>query len=361
MDFSLSAQQRELQDSLGKALATISPLARVRRHADEGGGFAGDVWQGLVELGVPGLLVSEEFGGLGMGLLDAALVAEMLGRHVVPAPFVGPTVVAPLAIAAAANETQQRELLPRIAAGTLRIGVALSERFAGARGGAGVTCRDGRVHGRSLFAIDAAGADAFLVADDAAGLHLVDRAATGLVVTPLDTVDITRSTARLDFDGVQAEPLPRADAATLQRLGAAIRVALAADMLGASWNMIDQAVEYAKVREQFGRAIGSFQSVKHLCAEMAAEIEPGRALIWYAGYAQDHGLPDAAIAAAHAKAYLAEAARFVSRAATEVHGGIGITDVLGLHYWFKRNAWGYQAFGSPERLREAAAELQALV
>ena len=125
--------------------------------------------------------------------------------------------------------------------------------------------------------------------------------------------------------------------------------------------LLNRAVEYAKVREQFGRAIGSFQSVKHLCAEMAAEIEPGRALVWYAGYSLDHGLPDASLASAHAKAYLAEAARFVSRAATEVHGGIGITDVLGLHYWFKRNAWGYQAFGSPERLREAAAGLQALV
>ena len=361
MDFSLSAQQRELQDSLDRALATISPLARVRRHADEGGAFAADVWQGLVELGVPGVLVSEEFGGLGMGLLDAALVAEVLGRHVVPAPYVGQIVVAPLAIAAAGSETQQRDLLPRIATGTLRIGVALSEHFAGTRAGAGVTCRDSRLHGRSLFAIDAAGADAFLVADNAKGLHLVDRDAAGLVVTPLNTVDITRSTECLDFDGVQAEPLPGADAATLQRLGDAIRATLAADMLGTSWKMIAQAVEYAKVREQFGRAVGSFQSVKHLCAEMAAELEPGRALVWYAGYALDRGLPDASVAAAHAKAYLAEAARFVSRAATEVHGGIGITDVLGLHYWFKRNAWGYQAFGSPERLREAAAAMQALV
>ena len=361
MDFRLSAQQRELQDSLDKALGTISPLARVRRHADEDGSFAQDVWQGLVELGVPGLLVSEEFGGLGMGVLDAALVAEMLGRHVVPAPYVGPIVVAPLAIAAAGSDTQRRDLLARIAAGTLRIGVALSEHFAGARAGAGVTCRDGRLQGRALFAIDDSGASAFLVADAASGLHLVDRDATGLVVTPLDTVDTTRSTARVDFDGVQAEPLPRADAATLQLLGDAIRVTLAADMLGASWKMIDQAVEYAKVRKQFGRPIGSFQSVKHLCAEMAAEIEPGRALVWYAGYSLDHGLPDASLASAHAKAYLAEAARFVSRAATEVHGGIGITDVLGLHYWLKRNAWGYQAFGSPERLREAAAGLQALV
>jgi alkylation response protein AidB-like acyl-CoA dehydrogenase len=98
--------------------------------------------------------------------------------------------------------------------------------------------------------------------------------------------------------------------------------------------------------------------VKHLCAEMAAELEPARALLWYAAYALDEGLADATLASLHAKAHLAEASRFVSRAATEVHGGMGITDALGLHYWFKRNAWSYQAFGSPERLREQAARLQ---
>ena len=99
---------------------------------------------------------------------------------------------------------------------------------------------------------------------------------------------------------------------------------------------------------------------QHLCAEMAAELEPARALLWYAGYALDQNLPDASLASVHAKAYLAEASRFVSRTATEVHGGMGITDALGLHYWFKRNAWSYQAFGSPERLRDEAARLQAL-
>ena len=360
MDFSLSPEQRELQDALDKALATVSPLARVRRHVEERGAFAQDVWQGLVGLGVTGIVVGEAFGGLGLGLLDAALVAEAFGRHVVPAPFLGPAVLAPLAIASAGSDAQQRDMLPRIAAGTLRIGAALSEPMAGARVGARVAWRDGRLHGRALFAIDDVGASRLLVADVAAKLHLVDRDAAGLTVTALDTVDCTRATARLDFDGVQAEPLPHADAGTLRRLTDATRVMLAADMLGASWKMLDQAVEYAKVREQFGRPIGSFQAVKHLCAEMAAELEPGRALLWYAGYALDQNLPDASLASVHAKAYLAEASRFVSRTATEVHGGMGITDALGLHYWFKRNAWSYQAFGSPERLRDEAARLQSL-
>ena len=358
MDFSLTAEQRELQESLDKALAKICPLERVRRHADARDTFAEDVWKGLVDLGVTGLVVAERFGGLGQGVLDAALVAESLGKHVVPAPYLGAVVLAPLAIAEAGSEAQQREWLPRIASGDLRVGVALSEPTAGQRAGAGVACRGGRLQGRSLFVVDAAGAQRFLVVDEVGGLHWVDRDAAGLVVTPLETIDSTRSTARLDFDGVTGEVLGRGSANVLQRLADVARVVQAADMLGASWRMLDQAVEYAKVREQFGRPIGAFQAVKHLCAEMAAELEPARALLWYAGYALDEGLADATLASLHAKAYLAEASRFVSRAAIEVHGGMGITDALGLHYWFKRNAWSYQALGSPERLREQAAQLQ---
>ncbi len=360
MDFSLTPDQHELQAALDKALAKISPLERVRRHAQARESLAADVWRGLVEFGVAGLVVAERFGGLGLRVLDAALVAEMLGKHVVPAPFLGAAVLAPLAIAEAGSDAQQRAWLPRIASGELRIGVALSEPTAGRRAGTGVACRDGLLTGRSLFVVDTAGAERLLVVDEAGALHLVDREAAGLVVTPLETIDSTRSTARLDFDAVRSDPLECGGAGVLQRLTDVARVVQAADMLGASWRMLDQAVEYAKVREQFGRPIGAFQAVKHMCAEMAAELEPARALLWYAAYAIDEGLPDATLASLHAKAYLAEASRFVSRTATEVHGGMGITDTLGLHYWFKRNAWSYQAFGSPERLRDEAARLQSL-
>ena len=130
------------------------------------------------------------------------------------------------------------------------------------------------------------------------------------------------------------------------------RIVLAADTIGAAWRMIDDAVAYAGQRRQFGRLIGTFQAVKHLCADMAAELEPGRSLIWYAAYAQDQHRDDAALVTAHAKAYLSEAGRMVARKATEVHGGIGITDDLGLHFWFKRIGWNYQMLGAPERLRE---------
>jgi alkylation response protein AidB-like acyl-CoA dehydrogenase len=358
VDFSLTPLQRELQESIDKALLTISPLDRVRRQAQTGQAFAADLWQALVELGVTGLLIPERLGGLGLGVLDAALVAEMLGRHVVPAPFLGPAVLAPLAVMQATPSAQQDQWLRAMAAGRLRMGVALSEQAAGRRAGAGVVCKTGRLYGRSLFAIDGSEAQQFLVVDDSLRLHLVDRDAPGLMVTALSTIDRTRSTVSLDFDATPGIELAPLNNKQVQRLVDAARLILAADMLGASSKMLAQAVDYAKLREQFGRPIGSFQAVKHMCAEMAAELEPARALVWYAGYAIDEQLPDATLASLHAKSYLAEASRLISRTATEVHGGMGITDALGLHYWFKRNAWNYQALGGPERLRELAAQLQ---
>jgi alkylation response protein AidB-like acyl-CoA dehydrogenase len=147
----------------------------------------------------------------------------------------------------------------------------------------------------------------------------------------------------------------------LGRLRDAAWTILAADMLGASQAMLDKAVAYAKERRQFGRLIGSFQAVKHLCAEMAAELEPCRSLVWYAAHAFDAVPAEASLTAAHAKAHLSEVSRFVARTATEVHGGMGFTDLVGLHYWFKRVGLGRQLLGGPERVRREAARMQALV
>jgi alkylation response protein AidB-like acyl-CoA dehydrogenase len=358
LDFSLTDEQRLLQDQIDSALAGISPLARVRSQAEQPNQLAEDVWRGLRDLGILGVLVPEAFGGLGLGALDAALIGEVLGKHVVPSPFLGPVVLAPLALTFAGTDRQKNELLPRIVDGTLRIAVGISEQTAGVRTGAGVESRNGKLFGRSLFVVDHVGAHQFLVADKRGDFYLLDRDTPALEIVTLDTVDRTRSTAMLIFNGAIAEPLAGTRGDASQRLANASHLVLAADLMGAAGKMLDQAVAYAKVREQFGRPIGSFQAVKHMCAEMAAELEPGRALIWYAGYALDEDLSDATLCCLHAKSYLAEAARFVARTATEVHGGMGITDDLGLHFWFKRIGWSYQAFGSPVKLREQAAAIQ---
>ncbi len=355
MRFALSDDQVMLQDSLNRALADLAPLERVRRFADGGETAAPDIWKGLADLGLPGLLVPEEHGGLGLGMLEAALAAEALGRVVAPTPFLSSAVLAPLALVEAGSESQRREWLPKLAAGQAIGGAAISEPIAGARDGAGVTAVGGRLSGKALFALDVAGADLLVVAERGGALHLA-RGAAETVAMP--SIDATRRLSELAFRDTPAEAL--GDNGALERLRDAAWIVLAADTLGAAQAMLDRAVAYAKERKQFGRTIGSFQAVKHLCAEMAAELEPARALVWYAAYAFDHAPEEASLMAAHAKAHLSEIGRFVARTATEVHGGIGMTDLLGLHYWFKRIGQNRQLLGGPERVREAAARMQGL-
>jgi alkylation response protein AidB-like acyl-CoA dehydrogenase len=359
MEFALTDDQTMLQEALRRTLERACPLERVRRAAAGGEASAADVWTALTDLGVPGLIIPEEHGGVGLTLLDAALAAEAQGQAVAPVPFVASAVMAPLALMGSGSAAQQAEWLPRLAGGEAVAGVAVGEHAAGARDGAGVVAANGRLNGKALFALDAGAADVFVVADQARGLHLVRAGAEGLERTALTSIDATRSLGELSFADTPAEPLDaRPAAATLRRMIDAGRVVLAADILGAGQRMIEKAVAYSAERSQFGRVIGSFQAVKHLCAEMAAELEPCRALVWYAAYAFDEDESRASLMAAHAKAHLSEVGTFVARTATEVHGGMGFTDLLGLHYWFKRIGLDRQLLGGPERTRHDAAVFQ---
>ncbi len=355
MRFALSEDQTLLQDSLNRTLADISPLERVRKFADGDEWSAPDVWAGLADLGLPGLMIAEEYGGLGLGLIEAMLAAEALGKAVAPTPFLGSAVLAPLALQLAGTAEQKAQWLPKLAAGEATAGVAISEPIAGAREDAGVTAADGRLNGKALFALDAPGADLLIVADRSGGLHLAQVAQSAEL---MGSIDATRRLMELTFKDTPAQALASNQA--LDRMRDAAWVMLAADTLGACETMLDKAVAYAKERKQFGRVIGSYQAVKHLCAEMAAELEPTRSLVWYAAYAFDHAPDEAPLMAAHAKAHTSEIGRFIARTATEVHGGIGMTDLLGLHYWFKRIGQNRQLLGGPEKVREWAARLQGL-
>lgn len=360
MDFSLSEDQRRMQDETAKLLGHVSSLERVRKivQSDNPSTLNPEIWDQLCHLGIQGLIIDQDYGGLGLGILDAALIAEQLGHFIVPAPFAGTSVMGSLAISLAGNSRQKEELLPKLANGKLIAAVAISEFAAGARENAGLSCQNGSLSGSNLFVIDCNNPDLIVVADSERKLHLVEAKADGLVMTPLETVDRTRSVCKIELSNVESQPLENKPSEALVRMRDAGRVILAADTLGCAWRMLDTAIEYAGQRIQFGRLIGSFQAIKHICADMAAELEPGRSLMWYAAHAQDQGLPDASLVTAHCKAYLCEAGRIVARKATEVHGGIGITDALGLHLWFKRIGLNYQLLGSPERLREEAARLQ---
>ena len=358
MEFALTEDQVMFQDSVAAFLADASPLDRVREVAAGDMALAAEMTGGLQALGAGQILVPEAYDGLGLGLLDAALVQEALGAAVAPAGYLAGAMAA-VGISSAGDETQKAEWLGALANGNMRIGVAVAEQV-GAREGAGVKAGAGTVSGRSLFALETANATHVLVADTDGRLHLVAMDDPGVRRVSLRTVDRTRDFAELVFDDASARPLlgENRNGAGAQQMIQAGRLLLAADSLGACQTMLDKAVAYALERKQFGRVIGSFQAVKHMCAEMAAQIEPARALVWHAAHAWDEGMEEADVMICLAKSHLAEVGTFVARTATEVHGGMGFTDLLGLHYWFKRINANRQLLGGPEQVREEAARRQ---
>ena len=353
MEFGLSEEQVLLQDSVHRYLTEQVPLDRVRSIAS-GEEKDGAVWAELTELGIPALLIPEHLGGVGLGLLDAVVVAEVLGRHVTPVPFSTTAVMAALTLIDAGMEDE----LAAIAAGELRIGIAFGEAI-GARADAGVTVDGDLLSGKSLFALDGF-ANSYLVAAADKSIYLVSADTSGVTRNTLTTVDKTRTTCELLFENAQAKKVS-SDPSVFERTLDAGRLMQAADTLGAAQAMLNQAVDYSLQREQFNRVIGSFQAVKHLCADMAADLEPCRSLVWYAGHAMDAVPEEATLLACHAKAHLSEVGQAIAKTATEVHGGMGFTDLLGLHYWFKRIGANRQLLGSPELVREQAAKVQGLV
>jgi alkylation response protein AidB-like acyl-CoA dehydrogenase len=359
MDFGLTLEQRQFDDSLRAFLADHLPMERLRALAESGTGYDETLWQNLTELGLHGLLVPERFGGAGLGILDAALAAEALGNAAAPVPYLGSIVMATLGFINSASESQQNEYLPMIAAGECRFAVAFPS-LAGQTGTSSVQYTGGRLSGRVAGVADAGAATHFLVYLPDGHAAVVPANAPNVTIDTHRSIDRTRPIVDVTFDGAPAERLDAANAplAAAHRVLDAGRVVVAADTLGAAQHMLDAAVAFAKERVQFGRVIGSFQGLKYTLAECVTALEPCRGMMWYAAYAQD-SLPDEArLTACHAKAHLGDVARDVARLTTEVHGGMGFTDLLGLHYWFKRISFNRQILGGPERCREEAAELQ---
>ena len=319
---------------------------------------AQQVHQGIIDLGLSGLVVPEEYGGLELNMLFATVVASALGSGTAPVPYAGSYVMAPIAINLGGDEQQKSNWLPKIAGGECVIGVGLSE-YVGAREDSGIEFSNGKLSGRCLFLIDGKDADAYLLADKSGQLFLVDSSSSGITVTELTTVDKTRTSIELVLDKVDAEILPNSsNKEVIEKVLDAGRLMLAADTVGAAQVMLDKSVAYSLERKQFGRLIGSFQAVKHMCAEMAAELEPCHSMIWHAAHCQDNVPEEARLMACQTKAHVSEVGKQVSKTATEVHGGMGFTDELGLHYWFKRIGLNRQLLGSPELIREEAGKLQ---
>jgi len=378
MDFGLSDEQEQLQRSARDFLGRECSTAFVRETMRSADGFSRTLHAQMAGLGWTGLVIPEKYGGLGLHLLDLAVLSEEMGRAAVPGPFFSSSVLAALALLGSGATAAQKQWLPCLAGGDAR-GTAIgtlafleeSDRLDAA--GIAATCtktRNGhRLSGTKMFVTDAHVADVLIAAfrvrrqgESGVALFAVPRDAPGLAITPLHSVDQTRRPCVATFRDVEVPATTLiADGAkgwkVLQRVLDAACVVLAADSLGGAERALEMSVEYAKVRQQFGRPIGSFQAVKHMAAEMVSEIEPARALVWYAAYAYDHEPRHAARAASMAKARLSDVYSRVTNRAVQIHGGIGFTWEHDMQLWFKRAKWNEAAFGDATFHRERLAQL----
>jgi alkylation response protein AidB-like acyl-CoA dehydrogenase len=366
MIFTFTDEQNELAATLRRFLQDKSPSAEVRRLMETEQGYDPQTWAQLAsQLGLPGLVVPEKYGGSGAGPVELAIACEELGRALLCAPFFGTAVLAVHTLLASADQAAQEEFLPALADGTSIATLAVCEDD-GAWTTSGMATRarrgaDGyRLDGRKSFVLDGHTADLLLVvaqADDGPSLFAVPGSADGLDRQLLDTLDRTRKLAVLSFDGVAARLIgAEGDAASVvERTLRLAAVALAAEQVGGAQRCLDMSVEYAKLRVQFGRPIGSFQAVKHMCADMLLAVESARSAAYYAAWAAQEQSDELPLAASLAKACCSEAYFRAAADNIQIHGGIGFTWEHDAHLYYRRAKSTELMLGTPREHREIAA------
>jgi alkylation response protein AidB-like acyl-CoA dehydrogenase len=353
MNLGVSAEQRELRESVRRFLAERAPLPRVRELMDSSDAMDVGVWrQAADQLGLQGIAIPEEYGGAGFSFAEQAIVLEELGGALYTGPYLASAVLAATALLASEDEGARRDLLPGIASGQRIATLAFTEddgswgpdavRLAAVKHGDGW-----RLDGHKSFVLDGHGADLILavaVTDaDSSGpaalsLFAVDGGASGLGRRVLPTLDQTRRLARCEFSDVPARLIgsPGAGRAVLEHTLDVAAIALAAEQLGGAQRALDMAVGYAKVRQQFGRAIGSFQAIKHRCADLLLEVESLRSAVGYAAAAVAEGSGEVPVLASLVKAYASEVYSRVAAENIQIHGGIGFTWEHDAHLYLKR-------------------------
>ncbi len=319
-------------------------------------GFDPAVWRTMAEMGLPGLLIDEAYGGGGGNFGDVCVVAEEMGRALLCAPYLSSAVVATTALRLCADEDVQARWLPELAAGRLRATLATSAVAAAPDGGRW------RVTGAAEYVLDGHTAQLLLVpgtTDAGLTLFAVDSSAEGVRAAARTTLDATRRLAHLEFESAAAVAVGRAGSAS-EFLPAVLDlslVALSAEALGGAQRVLEMAVEYAKVREQFGKPIGSFQAIKHKCADMLTQIELSRSLTVLARDAAVAGRADLPMAARMAKAFGGDTFFACAAENIQVHGGIGFTWEHPAHLYFRRAKSTQVLFGSSRELRAQLARL----
>ncbi|NNL65174.1 MAG: acyl-CoA dehydrogenase [Myxococcales bacterium] len=375
MDFAFSEEQEELRETARAFLAERSGSESVRAAMESEHGHDPALWKQLgTELGWTAITIPESHGGLGLGWVELVALLEPMGESLLCSPFFATVALGANALLEAGSEAQQARYLPGIAEGETRATLAVAGP-AGRWDAAGVSAtwrRDGagyRLSGEKRFVLDGTSADLLIVAaraegsagDEGVSLFAVPAGSDGLVATALPTMDRTRrlaalalhdlvlpADARLGEEGAAAAPLRR----ILDRAG----IALAAEQVGGAQRCLDASVAYAKEREQFGRPIGSFQALKHKCADMMVAVETARSAAYYAGCVADEpGSDELAAVASLAKAWCSEAYFRCAAESIQIHGGVGMTWEYDCHLHFKRARASEAFLGDPSEHRERVA------
>ena len=361
----LTAEQRELRSVVRAFFAERSAEDNVREQMSSPTGLDTATWKQLGEqLGVQGMAVPEVYGGSGFSHVDLGIVLEEAGRALYGGPLLS-TVLAAEAVLAAGDEAACADLLPRLAAGDAVGTVAVLER-PGGWADAEVTTRAEQqgtswsLTGRKMHVPDGAVSDLVVTTarcGDGTALFAVETGATGVSVETVPTLDQTRRQAHLTFDAAPARLLAvpaTADAAIARTLSAAA-VYLATEQLGGAARALEMAVDYSRTRHQYGRAIGSFQAIKHLCADVYTAIESARSAAYAGLEALDRDAADLPLAASAAKVFCSETYTAATAACIQIHGAIGTTWEHPAHLYFKRAKSSALLFGSPSRHRELLA------
>lgn len=375
MDFGFSDEQEMLRNSARAMLEHDCPSTRVRELMDDARGYSPETWRRMAELGWLGLVIPESAGGAGLGYIEMAVLAEEMGRALLPSPFIW-TVMFADAIRRGGTEEQKATLLPKIVAGELIATAAILES-SGAWDEHGIAMPARRVgnsfilEGAKILVNDAHIADRMLVAARTGGrrgavtLFAVDARRPEIAVSALATMDRTRKLSEVRFDNLKVAKTEIVGevgggwpllSAVLDRA----RVTLAAEMIGGAQRVLEMSVGYSRMRQQFGRPIGSFQAVQHKCANMMVDIESARSAIYYAAWAVSNETADAPLAAALAKAAASDAYRRVTADGIQVHGGIGFTWEHDAQLYFKRAKSSEFTFGDGNFNREIVADLIGL-
>ena len=373
MDFAFSEEQEELRETLRRFFEEKSPTAEVFRLMETREGYDPAVWKQMGEdLGLQGVHIPEEYGGQGFGFLELGLVLEEMGRVLMCSPYFSTVCLAANVILNAGTPEQKAALLPTIATGESIATLALLDGGGWDPGDVSLEARRDDagfvLNGTKQLVTDGAGADLIVVAARQPGsrgregltLLTVRSGDAGLSATPVDGIDATRKLATLGFDGVRAELLGDEGGAAdaLAKTLDQACVALAIESAGGAARCLESAVAYAKERVQFARPIGSFQAIKHKCAEVLLEVESARSLAYWASWVAEESGDELALAAPTAKSFCDEAFQRAASENLHIHGGIGFTWAADPHLYLKRAKATETLLGGPAFQRARIAFLK---